>query len=252
MTHRLGTCGLGTRRSESQEAAFTEERGSCRPRACWGGDWAPQGEPPPAGQHLPFQPWPQSMALHGLGCLTKGPPKMTFLCPDAREVGCTAFRKGFREERGATSPPAPAGSLRAEELKILSPREERDLSPGPKKELCTPHPRCKCKPLSHRNRVLRCSPAVASHDGSDACRGVSGFTNRVLSSPWEAVGVKGSVVLTRATTQMPLENVTARERSRSQTTPPRLGREGEGTRGFFWGEGNVRELDAAGGLSVAR
>lgn len=148
MTHRLGTCGLGTRRSESQEAAFTEERGSCRPRAFRRGDGAPGGEPPPAGQHLPSQPWPRSMALHGLGCLTKGPPEMTFLCPDAREVGRTAFRKGFREERGATSPPAPAGSLRAEELKIPSPRAERGPSPGPKKELCTPHPRCKCKPLS--------------------------------------------------------------------------------------------------------
>lgn len=65
MARRPGTFGLGTRRSESQEASFTEERGSCRPRASpVQGTGRPGTSPPPGLSICPpsLGPVPQSLS----------------------------------------------------------------------------------------------------------------------------------------------------------------------------------------------
>lgn len=179
-------------------------------------DGAPGEEPPPTGQHLPSQPGPRPILLPRL--LDEVAPKITFLCPDAREMGCTEFRKGVREERGSRRPPGPADSFRAEEVKILPPGEECSQAPGPKRELRTPPPQARMQTFCPHKAWASVSPAAVPDNRSDVRGLLNGYTSHALSTPRRVTGVKGSVVMTRITTRTTLENVAVNESSWSQKT----------------------------------
>lgn len=180
MTRRPGTFALGTQRSESQEAAFTEARGSCGPRASSCRGRGARGEPAPPS--LGPGPWPVPL-LQSLYGMT--PPRTTFLGQRPKKWAVQGDAKSSGR-RGPYVPPllqtrsthrvrdrffTPAKSARGRRLLRQSPATPLHmcLAHAPGSTSLLPTKACPQQSSPHGRTASRCPSVVSRRTDAAFC-----------------------------------------------------------------------------------